>query len=214
LIQINGNFALNVKRSRRPTPWAADRGPTEGRYNPGIDIANRASRHITQDSRLWQTNSGNPISPWIGSLPLVGRRLGAAWDRVVEVKGNLRALRQPYTADLEQVMIAAARALADSLLQVLVSLVVATMFWVNGDALVALLHDALRRTRRCNRRAGARRRRRGDPRRRLWGCRHRNHPGRIAGNRPTPSPASQAARFSASSPCCWPSARLADRCSC
>src|SRR5208282_6099754 len=34
------------------------------------------------------------------SLPLVGGRLGAAWDRVVEVKGNLRALVEPYTADL------------------------------------------------------------------------------------------------------------------
>jgi predicted PurR-regulated permease PerM len=66
-------------------------------------------------------------------------------DRIVAVKGNLRALLQPYTADLEQVLIAVARALADSLVQVLLSLVVATMFWANGDALVALLHDALRR---------------------------------------------------------------------
>ena len=42
-------------------------------------------------------------------------------------------------------MITAARALADSLVQMLLSLVVATMFWTNGDGLVAILHDALRR---------------------------------------------------------------------
>jgi predicted PurR-regulated permease PerM len=42
-------------------------------------------------------------------------------------------------------MIGVARALADSVLQVILSLAVATMFWTNGDGLVAMLHDALRR---------------------------------------------------------------------
>jgi predicted PurR-regulated permease PerM len=42
-------------------------------------------------------------------------------------------------------MIGVARALADSLLQVILSLVVATMFWTGGDGLVSVLHDALRR---------------------------------------------------------------------
>ena len=42
-------------------------------------------------------------------------------------------------------MLGAARGLADSLVQVLLSLVVATMFWTNGEALVAVLHEALRR---------------------------------------------------------------------
>jgi len=82
---------------------------------------------------------------WIGGLPLGSRRLGDAWDRVVEVKGNLRALLEPYTANVEQMMVGAARALADSLVQVILSLIVATMFWVNGDGLVSMLHDALRR---------------------------------------------------------------------
>ncbi len=71
--------------------------------------------------------------------------MGTAWDRFVEVKGNLRTLLEPYTADVEHVMIGVARALADSLLQVILSLAVATMFWTSGDALVAMLHDTLRR---------------------------------------------------------------------
>jgi predicted PurR-regulated permease PerM len=90
--------------------------------------------------------AATPDQPtWIKGVPLFGRRLGAAWDRVVEVKGNLRALLEPYTTNLEQLMIGAARALADSMVQVLLSLIVATMFWTNGDGLVAVLHDALRR---------------------------------------------------------------------
>jgi len=59
---------------------------------------------------------------WIRSLPFGARRLGAAWDRVVEAKGNLRALLEPYTANLDQLIIGAAHALADSSVQVLLSL--------------------------------------------------------------------------------------------
>jgi predicted PurR-regulated permease PerM len=90
--------------------------------------------------------AATPQQPaWIKSLPLIGRRAAAIWERIVEAKGNLRTLLEPYTDDVEQIMIGAAGALADSLVQVLLSLIVATMFWVNGDGLVAILHDALRR---------------------------------------------------------------------
>jgi len=107
---------------------------------------NLADQLVRGIQRVQSYFAATPEQPaWIGGVPLVGRRLGSAWDRVVEVKGNLRALLEPYTADVEQVIIGAARALADSILQVLLSLIVATMFWTNGEALVAVLHDALRR---------------------------------------------------------------------
>jgi predicted PurR-regulated permease PerM len=82
---------------------------------------------------------------WIDGLPLVGRRLGAAWNQLVSAEGNLRTLADPYTLDVERWLIGAAGALADSLVQVILSLIAATMFWANGDRLVAILHDALRR---------------------------------------------------------------------
>jgi predicted PurR-regulated permease PerM len=105
-----------------------------------------ADRLVHGTERVQSYFAAAPERPsWIGPLPLVGRRLAAAWDRVVEARGNLRTILEPYTANVQQFMIGAARALADSVLQVLLSLIVATMFWTNGDALVALLHDALRR---------------------------------------------------------------------
>jgi predicted PurR-regulated permease PerM len=105
-----------------------------------------ADQMVRGTARLQSYFGTTPDRPgWITNLPLVGRRLGAAWDQVVQAKGNLRTLLEPYTADVEQLLIGAARALADSMLQVLLSLIVATMFWTNGDALVAMLHDALRR---------------------------------------------------------------------
>jgi len=105
-----------------------------------------ADQMVRGTQRVQSYFAATPEQPaWIKSVPLLGRRLGVAWDRIVEVKGNLRALLEPYTANLEQMMIGAARALADSLLQVILSLVVATMFWTNGDGLILVLHDALRR---------------------------------------------------------------------
>jgi predicted PurR-regulated permease PerM len=105
-----------------------------------------ADQMIRGADRVQSYFAATPEQPsWIRGLPLFGRRLGAAWDKVVEAQGNLRTLLNPYTADVEQFMIRAARALADSLIQVLLSLVVATMFWTTGDGLVTMLHDALRR---------------------------------------------------------------------
>src|SRR5437763_608858 len=105
-----------------------------------------ADQMVRGTQRVQSYFAATPEQPaWIKTVPLLGRRLAAGWDRVVEVKGNLRALLEPYTANLEQLMIGAARALADSLVQVILSLVVATMFWTNGDGLVLVLHDALRR---------------------------------------------------------------------
>jgi predicted PurR-regulated permease PerM len=105
-----------------------------------------ADQLVRGGQRVQSYFAATPEQPaWIRGLPLFGRRLGAAWDRVVEAQGNLRTLLEPYSANVEQLMIGAARALADSLVQVLLSLVVATMFWTNGDVLVAVLHDALRR---------------------------------------------------------------------
>jgi predicted PurR-regulated permease PerM len=82
---------------------------------------------------------------WLLGLPLIGRHLAPLWDRLVESEGNLRALSAPYAASIEEMLVVAARALADSVLQVILSLVVATMLWTNGEVLVAVLHDALRR---------------------------------------------------------------------
>jgi len=41
------------------------------------------------------------LPAWLGDLPLVGKRLAAAWGRIVEAQGNLRALLEPYAGDVQ-----------------------------------------------------------------------------------------------------------------
>jgi predicted PurR-regulated permease PerM len=114
---------------------------------PMLVVAPHLADQMVQGAeRIQSYFAATPEQPgWMKGLPLFGRRLGAAWDRMVEVEGNLRILLEPYIANVEQLIIGAARALADSLVQVVLSLAVATMFWTNGDGLIAILHDALRR---------------------------------------------------------------------
>jgi predicted PurR-regulated permease PerM len=87
-----------------------------------------------------------PVQPaWIKGTPLVSRRLDAAWNLLVKAQGNVRTFLELYTGDVEQWIIRTAGAIADSVVQLLLSLVAATVFWVNGEELMAALHDILRR---------------------------------------------------------------------
>jgi len=81
----------------------------------------------------------------LGRLPVIGDRLAALWGHLIASGGNLRSLSASYADSIEQLVVASARALTDSVIQVILALVVATMFWTSGEKLVAVLHDALRR---------------------------------------------------------------------
>ncbi|WP_158258309.1 AI-2E family transporter [Rhodopila globiformis] len=82
---------------------------------------------------------------WFAGVPLLGARLARVWDEVARAGGNLHAMLEPYSGTLQQTLLTAAQALADSVLQVVLSLVVATMLWTTGDRLAEELRDIFRR---------------------------------------------------------------------
>ena len=83
-----------------------------------------------------------PARPvWLTSVPLVGSRLGQIWDQVYRAGGDIGEALAPYTTTVRQMLLTAARALADSVIAMILSLIVATMFWTAGDKLVQQLHD-------------------------------------------------------------------------
>jgi predicted PurR-regulated permease PerM len=90
--------------------------------------------------------SAPQVPPVLAGLPVVGERLAGVWDRAMLAEGGgIRAVLEPYSAALRQAFVGVAGALAESILQIILSLVVAAMFWVRGDALAAALRDILRR---------------------------------------------------------------------
>lgn len=89
--------------------------------------------------------SAPPIPPRLAGLPLVGERLAKFWNEAMVAEGGIRAVIEPYSDALRQTLVGAAGALAQSILQIILSLVVATFFWISGDALAAALREILQR---------------------------------------------------------------------
>jgi predicted PurR-regulated permease PerM len=89
--------------------------------------------------------SAPQIPSWLAGLPVVGDRLAGMWDKMLLAKGNFWTMLEPYSDALREALVDAAGALGQSVLQIILSLVVATFFWVSGDTLAATLRDILRR---------------------------------------------------------------------
>ena len=86
-----------------------------------------------------------PAAPaWLAGVPLVGKRLASAADQVMQA-GGVGAALAPYSETIRKTLLGAASALADSVVQIILSLVVATMFWVSGTTLADALRDIFRR---------------------------------------------------------------------
>jgi predicted PurR-regulated permease PerM len=114
---------------------------------PLMAMAPGLSERLTQGAgRLRDYFAGAPqLPPRLAGLPFVGERLASMWDKVLVAKGSLRTVLGPYSAELRQMFVAAGGALGQSVLQIILSLVVATFFWVSGESLAATLRDILRR---------------------------------------------------------------------
>jgi predicted PurR-regulated permease PerM len=82
---------------------------------------------------------------WLAHLPLVGQRLARGWSDAARAGGDLHIVLEPYADWIRQTVITAAQALADSVLQFVLALIVAAMFWANGDVLGATLRDVFLR---------------------------------------------------------------------
>ena len=114
---------------------------------PLMAMAPGLGERLTQGTtRLQDYFASAPQVPsWLAGLPIVGERLARMWDKVLLAEGNIRTVLEPYSDALQQALVDAAAALGQSVLQIILSLVVATFFWVSGDTLVAALRDILSR---------------------------------------------------------------------
>ncbi|MBR0672033.1 AI-2E family transporter [Neoroseomonas soli] len=83
-----------------------------------------------------------PAAPsWLADLPVVGGRIAQGWPRLQALQGDLNAVLAPYSGEIARLLVDIGQQAAASLLQILLALVVATMFWASGDRMVAQLED-------------------------------------------------------------------------
>jgi predicted PurR-regulated permease PerM len=113
---------------------------------PLMAVAPELTEHLTEGlRRLHDYFAGAPQVPgWLTGLPVVGEPLARLWDKAIIAEGRIGTVLEPYSAALRQVVVEAGGALAQSVLQLILSLVVAGLFWVNGDVLAARLGELLK----------------------------------------------------------------------
>ena len=117
----------------------------------GLPLLATAPRLATQLAdgahRLEGTLSTLSVVPpdWVVALPLGGGGLGRAWQQLAGSGGDLRIALEPYAEWIRNSMMVAAAAMADSVLQFVLALIVAAMFWANGDTVGDILRDVVRR---------------------------------------------------------------------
>ncbi len=78
---------------------------------------------------------------WLAELPLVGNMAASRWEQVLALHGNMSALVAPYGGQIARLLVDVGQAAAASLIQVLLALLIAAMFWMSGDGMVAQLRD-------------------------------------------------------------------------
>jgi predicted PurR-regulated permease PerM len=78
---------------------------------------------------------------WLTDLPLVGEPAARAWVRLHGFQGNINTLVAPYSGQIARQLVEVGQAAAGSIVQVLLALLVAAMFWTSGDTIVAQLRD-------------------------------------------------------------------------
>ena len=94
-----------------------------------------------------QTIDAAPDDPpsWLAGLPFVGDHAASLWARLSEARSDLSSLIRPYSGQLGRMLVNIGTAAAESVLQVILALVVTTMFWVNGGTLADSLRDVFGR---------------------------------------------------------------------
>jgi predicted PurR-regulated permease PerM len=89
--------------------------------------------------------SSPELPAWISGLPFIGDMLAKKWLFVMSGTPEANKMIATYASPLRHFLTGAAVGFAGSMLQLAVSLIVATMFWSRGGPIVAVLRDSLGR---------------------------------------------------------------------
>lgn len=110
---------------------------------PGISLAPGLGEQLIAGMHSVQAFVASaPEAPdWLTRLPLIGGRVQTLWSHVLNVEGGLRELAKPYEIEMAKALLDFAGAFAQSILQVILSLAVAAMLWLRGDALALVVRD-------------------------------------------------------------------------
>lgn len=90
--------------------------------------------------------AGEPALPgWLAHIPFVEDSIARIWASLSDPSSVFQTFIRPFSTELRKIFIEVARAFAEGTFQFVVSLAVATMLWIHGDALAGTLKDITER---------------------------------------------------------------------
>ncbi len=113
---------------------------------PALILAPGLANQVAHGSeRLAIVVATLPHTPpdWLAGVPLVGEQIAGLWTDAASGDLDVAATLAPYSESLRHILVSVAAGLADSLLQLVLALAVATMFWVHGRELAGELRAVL-----------------------------------------------------------------------
>jgi predicted PurR-regulated permease PerM len=112
---------------------------------PAILLAPRLGGQLLElFNRAQKLVDDTPDLPaWISGLPIVGARIKQLWSQLVH--GEIQELLGPYSTTLRNGVLRTGTALAEAMLQLILSLAVAAMLWFRGDLVRGILETIARR---------------------------------------------------------------------
>jgi predicted PurR-regulated permease PerM len=102
---------------------------------PVVALAPQMSVRLVELVRRGQAflTDGPDLPGWVIGLPLIGAKIEQLWSGLLH--GRIHELISPYSTTLRKTAIDFGSALADGVLQIVLSLIVAAMFWLRGNVL-------------------------------------------------------------------------------
>jgi predicted PurR-regulated permease PerM len=110
----------------------------------GISLAENANQLLEQGKRLM--DDGPPYPPaWVSQIPLIGERVQAYWASIAHDSASLIADLRQYIQPLRTFALSSGAALAQGLLQLTLSILIAFFLYRDGDAISQRLIAAVDR---------------------------------------------------------------------
>jgi len=112
---------------------------------PSVTLAPKIAAQLPEAANKVQKlfDAAPDLPGWIASLPIVGAKLEQVWSQLAG--GEIQQIVSPYSATLRKFVIDLGSAVADGVLQTILSLAIAAMLWLRGDQIRTALENIGRR---------------------------------------------------------------------
>lgn len=110
---------------------------------PAILLTPTMGEHLTENiARVQAYFAAAPALPeWLDTFPLLKERIGRTWSELSRPNSTLQEAFRPYSTEVRNFIVTFGRLFAEGMLQFILALMLATMFWYRGEVLAGSLID-------------------------------------------------------------------------